>query len=162
MAQEQEIIKPKRLMGTEEASIDDKGRLLFNKKKRERLGNQFVFALGATGCLVAYPEDVWEKICDEMDRHDLINDGYQQYTRLIYGSAEDEMKFDAQGRVVVPPELRKLAGLQQKVFLIGAGDRVEVWDKEEWKKYQSSPNAYGQERREALKSAYRSMVHGGE
>ena len=51
------MIKP--LIGTDEDTIDDKGRLLVSKKKRERLGEDFVMALGATGCVVVYPELVW-------------------------------------------------------------------------------------------------------
>jgi DNA-binding transcriptional regulator/RsmH inhibitor MraZ len=53
------VLKP--LIGTDEATIDDKGRILVGKKKRERLGEPFAIAVGEVGCLVAYPEPVWQQ-----------------------------------------------------------------------------------------------------
>ena len=45
--------KPKLLLGQEEATIDDKGRVLVAKNKRDRLGSDFVMRLGDNGCI--YP-----------------------------------------------------------------------------------------------------------
>lgn len=147
----------KPLIGTDEATLDEKGRILFSKKKRERLGESFTVALGSVGCLVAYPQAVWEQMLAEILQHDSINQGREQYTRLVLGLADDEIKFDAQGRAVVPSKLRDLAGLKDKVLLVGCLDRVEIWPKEEWAKYQNDPDAYGQRRREAIAKAYTQM-----
>jgi MraZ protein len=151
----------KPLIGTDEATIDDKGRILVAKKKRDRLGNKFAIALGPIGCLVAYPEAAWRKKLAEIFSGPSINQGREQFSRLVLGLAEDELKFDVQGRVVVPVDLRKLAGLKKDVVLVGCGDRLEIWDKEEWSKYNASPDAYGLERREAVEKAYDKMVRTG-
>ena len=146
----------KLLIGTDEATIDDKGRILFSKKKRERLGESFVVALGSVGCLVAYPEAVWEQmVANILEREN--NQGREQYTRLMLGTADDELKFDAQGRVVVPQRLRELAQLKEKVLLVGCGDRVEIWARTEWEKYSDHPDTYGQQRREAIERAEAKM-----
>ena len=146
------------LIGTDEATIDDKGRILVGKKKRERLGETFTIALGTTGCLVAYPESVWQRMLAEIFRYDSINQGREQYTRLMLGTAEDELKFDQQGRVVVPQKLRDLAKLNDKILLIGCGDRLEIWARSEWEQYNEYPDTYGQKRREAIAKAYNQMV----
>ena len=65
----------KPLIGREEATIDDKGRILVSKKKRDRLGENFVIALGTCGCLVAYPEASWQKFVDGILSYDPINMG---------------------------------------------------------------------------------------
>jgi MraZ protein len=148
----------KPLIGTDEATIDDKGRILIGKKKRDRLGEPFTIALGDVGCLVAYPEFVWQRMLGEILSHESINQGRQQYTRLVLGTADDELKFDMQGRVVVPQKLRDLAGIQDKVVLVGCGDRLEIWAKQEWEQYNANPETYGQERKEAIAKAYSQMV----
>ena len=41
-------------------------------------------------------------------------------------------KLGEQGRVLVPPSLRKNAHLEKEVVLVGVQDRVEIWDKALW------------------------------
>ena len=149
------ILKP--LIGTDEAVIDDKGRLLVSKKKRERLGSRFTMCLGDNGCIYAYPAETWWRIVKEMLGYEAINQGRQKYTRLILGNAEDELEFDPQGRVVVPRKLRELGRLQEKVLLVGCGDRLEVWAKEEYDKYEADPDTYGQARMESIQRASQEM-----
>ncbi len=149
-------LKP--LIGTDEATIDDKGRILVGKKKRERLGEPFAMAVGEVGCLVAYPEEMWQQKVAEMLGYDSLNQGRQQYTRLFLGYADDELKFDQQGRVVVPQKLRDIAKLSDKVLLVGCGDRLEIWAKDEYERFQEDTEGYGAKRREALAKAYGQMV----
>jgi MraZ protein len=155
------VLPFKPLIGTDEATIDEKGRILIGKKKRERLGESFAMALGNVGCLVAYPEREWQRMLVEMLNYDSINQGREQYTRLILGLADDELKFDAQGRVVVPQKLRELAKLKDRVMLVGCGSRLEIWAKQEWDLYSENPDSYGQGRREAIAKAYGQMVDKG-
>src|SRR5438105_15341198 len=100
---------PKPLIGTDEAIIDVKGRLLLSKKKRDRLGDSFVIAVGHPGCLAAYPEPVWNQMLADIMQYESISDGRQQFTRLVLGLAEDELGCDAQGRVGILQKLRGLA-----------------------------------------------------
>ena len=146
------------LIGTEEATIDDKGRLLVSKKKRDRLGEPFVMALGDAGCAVAFPEAVWMRLYREVMKAPSTNQGRQQYSRLVLATATDDLGFDKQGRVVVPQKLREDARLKDKVMVVGCGDRIEIWAKEEWSKYDKDPEGYGRERREAIQRAEREMT----
>lgn len=161
MTQDRPSLGFKPLIGTEEATIDDKGRILFSKKKRERLGQNFAVTLGATGCVVAYPLPVWERLLSEIFAHDSTNSARDQYTRLVLGVADDDLNFDSQGRVVIPHKLRALAKLEDKVLLVGCGDRVEIWSKPEWEEYWKYPEAYARERREAIENAWLKMKGGG-
>lgn len=147
----------KPLIGTDEATVDEKGRLLVSKKKRERLGDAFVLSYGAVGCLVAYPAAVWEQKLAEIFAADSNNAGREQYSRLILGMADDELKFDTQGRVVIPLKLRDMARIKDKVVLIGCGDRLEIWALPEWEMFNRMPDAYGKERRDAVAQAYAQM-----
>jgi MraZ protein len=90
--------------------------------------------------------------------YDSLNQGRQQYTRLFLGYADDELKFDQQGRVVVPQKLRDIAKLTDKITLVGCGDRLEIWAKDEYERFQEDTEGYGAKRREALAKAYGQMV----
>jgi MraZ protein len=148
-------LKP--LIGTDEATIDNKGRILLGKKKRDRLGDTFAMAIGELGCICAYPEARWQERLNEINRYDPINQGRQQYARLFFGYADDEMSCDAQGRVVIPGKLRDLGKLNEKVLLVGCYDHLEIWDPEEYDQYCQYPDTYGKERREAMERAYNKM-----
>ncbi len=148
----------RQLIGTDKASIDDKGRILVSKKKRERLGESFVMALGPIGCLVVYTPEAWEKEVAEVMEARSTNLGRQQYLRLLNNNAEVDLKFDKQGRVVVPQDLREAAGLKDRVLIIGCIDRMEIWAADEWSAYEKDPDGYGKKRLEAFQQAERRMV----
>jgi len=149
--------KLKPLLGTDEATIDGKHRILISKKKRERLGDDFAICMGENGCLYAYPGARWEQIIDEVNGYDPINHGRQQYTRLVLATADDELGFDDQGRVVIPQRLRSMAKLNKEVIILGCGDRLEIWAKEEYDLFLENPDTYGAERRVSIEKAYREM-----
>jgi DNA-binding transcriptional regulator/RsmH inhibitor MraZ len=60
--------------------------------------------------------------------------------------------------VVIPQKLREIAKLSDKVLLVGCGDRMEIWDKGEYERFQEDIEGYGAKRREALARAYGQMV----
>ena len=58
----------------------------------------------------------------------------RDYARVFLSGASDEVP-DKQGRVTIPPILRKYGGLERDVTVIGAGNRVEIWDSAAWEAY---------------------------
>jgi len=152
----------KRFFGYSDATIDDKGRILVDKKNRERLGKDFVVALMPTGCLGMYGADQWEEKVEDMLSYDSMNTGREHYTRMMLAHVADELNFDAQGRFVLPQKLRTKAGLSERVVLNGAGDRLEIWDADEFADYEKRPWTYGIERRETIEKAYKMMKEGGD
>src|SRR6476620_1175045 len=100
---------PRRFYGNSDAVIDEKGRILVDKKNRDRLGKDFVAALTPTGCLALYALDMWEEQVEEMLSYDKMNQGREHYTRLMLSNVADELNFDAQGRFVLPHKLRQKA-----------------------------------------------------
>lgn len=147
------------LIGTDDATLDDKGRLIFSKKKRDRLGDGFVATLGPKGCLEAYPAAIWSDMVAKLLNMDALNEGVAEYGALLLGTAEDDLKFDAQGRVVIPLRLRKKAKIEKDVVIVGCGNRCEIWAKEEHDEYEKDRLGYGQDRRKMFREA-RKMMEG--
>jgi MraZ protein len=155
----QEAITFKPLLGMDEANLDKKGRLLLSAKKRARLGSDFVIGLGECGCLVAYPKEVFDKICLKIMSYDAMNEGRQQYTRLTTTLVEDEINCDSEGRFVVPNKLREKAGLKDSVLILGLVDRLEIWAADEYERFNADPEHYQGRQRELIREAYDKMTN---
>ena len=60
--------------------------------------------------------------------------------RELYSNAAD-VELDKQGRTVIPQKLRDYAKLEKEVFIVGVGNRIEIWSKNNWNDRISDPNA---------------------
>ena len=119
------------LLGEFNHSIDEKGRLIIPAKLRDDLGENFVICNGLEGCLFVYSQEEWNKFVQELEALPRMSKDARIYKRYFFGSAS-EGTFDKQGRVLVPPPLRKTANLEKDVVLVGVQDHVEIWDKARW------------------------------
>jgi len=45
-------------------------------------------------------------------------------------------KLDGSGRIVIPPEMRRRAKIDQEALVIGARSHIEIWDPAYWEWYQ--------------------------
>lgn len=119
------------LLGEFSHSIDEKGRVIIPSRLREDLGERFFICNGMEGCLFVYSQQEWDKFVKELETLPRMNKDARIFKRYFFGSAS-EGSFDKQGRVLIPPALRKNANLEKDVVLVGVQDRVEIWDKELW------------------------------
>jgi MraZ protein len=55
----------------------------------------------------------------------------QAFEAAFFGMAE-RLEMDASNRVVLPKDHLRLTGLGTNVTLVGAGDRLELWDRSKW------------------------------
>lgn len=114
-------------------SLDVKGRLIIPAPFREILSSSHSSKLIITNevfdkCLSAYPVDEWEKLIDKVNQLPQTSDAVKYFMRRVIGSAVGS-EIDRQGRVSVSPALRVDAGLNGEVVLLGLGNRIEIWEK---------------------------------
>ena len=50
----------------------------------------------------------------------------------FFNAYSEELELDAAGRVMLPAPLLAVAGLGREVALIGAGNRLEIWNRDAW------------------------------
>lgn len=121
-------------------SVDEKGRTSIPARLREQIrdGHEtpLVLTLGFDQCLFLYPMDAWKKIEEKLSALDTLNAEVRQFQRTIL-KATDEVEMDQQGRIVISPVLRKEAGINKSVVIVGMLHRIEIWDKEKYENYHS-------------------------
>jgi MraZ protein len=116
-------------------TLDQKGRIIIPAPFREILSTNYTSKLmfgndAFDRCLCAYPVDEWNVLMEKIKGMPQTRDSIRYYMRRVIGSAV-ECDIDKQGRVLVPSALRLDAGLDSEVVLMGQGNRVEIWDKDE-------------------------------
>jgi len=76
--------------------------------------------------------DDWKGILSKLTgRAEILTKAVRDTDRFILGSAY-ELDLDAQGRFVIPSNLKGYAGLSEDVTFLGLGDRIELWDTAIW------------------------------
>lgn len=107
-------------------------RVAVPKRFRTQLGETFIVAKWYEKCLVIISTESWSELLQKLTGGQSIPTAAVRDThRFIMGSAF-ELTADAQGRFVIPENLKAFADLKDEVVFLGLGDRVEVWDKKEW------------------------------
>ena len=128
------------LMGEYDYAIDAKGRLNFPARFREEMGETFVVTRWIDSCLIALPMDRWQKLVDRLSDYNLA-DAQPLMRRLIPSAAE--VTPDKQGRILVPPKLRRHAGLEKEVSIVGMGSYAEIWDTALWEQKEDEQDEGG-------------------
>ncbi len=120
-------------------SVDAKGRLAMPAKLRDELGERFTVTKGLDGCLAVYPEKEWEAL--EQRIRGLGNGEKARRVKRYYFANAFDAQLDAQGRILIPANLREFADLQKDVVVIGQLDHAEIWDSEKWRVYNEAIDA---------------------
>jgi MraZ protein len=123
--------------GTYTPKLDDKGRLILPAKFRDQLAGGLMVTRGQEHCLYVWPQAEVERITDRLREAPVSNKATRDYVRMFSSASSDETP-DKQGRITVPPKLRDWANLSKDVVVIGAMNRLEIWDEAAWEAYSES------------------------
>ena len=121
------------LLGTHELTIDQKNRLsipvaVWRSLDKERDGDGFYLLPGRRpNTLYLVPEKTYDRECLQVPPLDRLSDETYEYMEFVRSNSV-KLEADAQGRVLVPERMLKLAGLSKEVALCGIGDRLELWN----------------------------------
>ncbi len=124
-------------LGTYTPKLDAKGRFFLPAKFRPELSEGLVITRGQDRSLAVYPMDTFTEITRQVMTAPATVRQVRDYQRMLAASASDEIP-DKQGRIMIPAALRSYAGLTDEIVVIGAIDRVEIWDPQTWEEYSSS------------------------
>jgi len=128
--------------GVTAINIDAKGRFAIPTRYREELQDccerQLIVTVavnekcvGEAGCLWLYPLPEWEKLELTVSKLPTLNKMAGKLRRFLIGNAT-EAEMDRQGRVLLSDKLRKFAGMEKKLMLVGQLNKFEIWNEEAW------------------------------
>jgi MraZ protein len=120
--------------GTYTPRLDDKGRLFLPAKFRDELAEGLVVTRGQERCLYVWSMEEFSKLTERLRETSVTNKSARDYVRMFFAGASDETP-DKQGRITVPPMLRGYASLERDCIVIGAMNRIEIWDAASWQTY---------------------------
>jgi len=125
-------------LGEYEATLDAKGRFLLPVGIKRQLPQsettRFVINRGFEKCLSLYPIQSWQPLYDQISHLNDFDPKVREFRRFFLNGAI-EIEPDSAGRILVPQNLKEYAGLEKDIVLAAAGNKIEIWDKEKYKKF---------------------------
>ena len=122
--------------GINTVSIDNKGRLAIPSRYRDKLmaiasGNLVQTLNPLDRSIWIYPLSEWERVETKLVSLSDFDKQSRRTKQMMRGYASD-CQMDAQGRILLPLELRKYAEMNKQAVIMGQGNKFEVWDQKSW------------------------------
>lgn len=126
------------LIGTYECKADAKGRLLISSGLKRQLSpvvqEGFVIKRSVfQPCLELYPMAEWNAMMEHVSKLNRFVKKNNDFIRRFTAGVR-MVELDVSGRLLIPNDLQKFAGITKNVVLSSAVNIVEVWDKEKYEK----------------------------
>ncbi|MBK6909297.1 MAG: division/cell wall cluster transcriptional repressor MraZ [Rhodocyclaceae bacterium] len=127
--------------GAAALNLDAKGRMAVPAKHRDALvahgAGHLVVTAHPHRCLLLYPAPAWEPIRNQLNAASSLQVESAMVKRLLVGFAED-IEMDSAGRLLLSPTLRKFAGLEKEIWMVGQGSHFEIWSDAGWQAQQEA------------------------
>jgi MraZ protein len=121
-------MKGLKFLGSYQYQVDEKGRVSLPAAfRREAPDQRFVLIQAYPPALALYPESEWggvEERLRELVRH---QPEARTYVLSVMANAV-EVTPDGQGRILIPGRLKEAANLDTQALLVGAIDKIEIWN----------------------------------
>lgn len=124
------------LTGQQTTALDAKGRLSIPARFRTILeqscqGQLVITVNHDRESLLLYPRHEYEQ------RAQIINklsdfDPLERRLKLLFIGHAFDLEMDNSARVLVPPRLREIVGIDRDVVLVGQHHKLELWDEAAW------------------------------
>jgi MraZ protein len=125
--------------GTYDHTLDAKKRLTVPARYRATLADGVVLAMPVDlrPCVLVWrPQQYEDYALRAMADVPPLSSKLAKLERFFYGNSQ-ETELDAAGRVMIPAFLADHASLRKDVLVVGAGNRMELWDKAAWNEHRA-------------------------
>lgn len=124
------------LIGTYECKVDAKGRLMvpvaIKKQLEPILHEGFVLKRSVfQPCLELYPMQKWNDLMKKMSSLNRFDKRINDFIRK-FSAGVKMVEVDANGRLLIPKDLVRIADIEKEVVLSSAIDIIEIWDKKKY------------------------------
>lgn len=120
------------LLGTFKSVALRENGLILPDDLRDGLEQGYVITRGVDTCVTVFPLSVWNGFVQRVEtRLSFAQSAARLFQRQLYGGAS-RGRVEASGLLQIPEHLRRYAGLDSEVVLVGAGSRLEIWNPQRW------------------------------
>lgn len=121
--------------------IDKKGRVSVPANFRATLNDQsfkgiIAYQSFTNNCIEACGIDRIERLSESIDSLDPYSDERDAFATTILGGSV-QLAFDSEGRIMLPEDLLKEAGITEGAVFVGKGATFEIWDPIKFEEYAS-------------------------
>ena len=110
-------------------SLDGKGRLAIPSAWRKDLGISVTITRGIDRCLFVFPTRKFESIAQSIEEIGVVRSDARALSRYLCAQAITA-SLDGLGRIALSDSLRRFAGIENDIVVVGANDRIEIWNPE--------------------------------
>lgn len=130
--------------------VDKKGRVSVPAAFRAALVGQLeqgivVFRSGQHPCLEGFDWATMQEIAQRMDHYDLFSAEQDDLATTIFGESVP-LQFDSEGRVSLPPDLLRAAGIVDLATFVGMGRKFQIWSPQKFEARKTTARAHVQEK----------------
>ena len=124
------------LIGTYECKADAKGRLMMASALKKQLApvlqEGFVIKRAVfQPCLELYPMSEWNTMMQKVNKLNRFVKKNNDFIRRFTAGVK-VVELDAAGRLLIPNDLQKFAGITKQVTLSSAVNIIEIWDTDKY------------------------------
>ncbi len=120
----------RRLSGSYQATLDEKGRLHIPSILGKQLGDDATLWVSPWGnSLAAFPTPHYDHLTEQLFelRKDPAN--REQVSRVVENFYQGTFK---NGKLLIPQELREICDSEKKIQVVGQLDHLEIWSQAVW------------------------------
>ena len=119
-------------------SIDSKGRISIPAKLRRHVAPEandtFMMIRGTSTCIDIYPLNEWLVLEAKLNKLNPFKPDDIRFIRTILQHVAEDT-FDSQSRILIPPNLIEYAKIEKEVLILGALNKIEVWNPKIFEEY---------------------------
>ena len=130
-------VEEKMFIGEYRHRLDEKNRLTIPSSFRqilEREKDGCIVTKGLDKSLFLYPFSEWQRLGKRLKNLSINRSEVRAFLRIFFSGAHP-VQPDGQGRITIPQSLKEFAEIKEKVAVIGAFNKVEIWSEEAWDDY---------------------------
>jgi MraZ protein len=116
-------------LGSYTHQIDEKGRLSLPASLRRDGKEPLVLVQVNPDSLTLFPRPVWSQMEERLRDMLRRNPKSRPYVLRVTANAVEVVP-DSQGRILVPQRMQKEVGIAGPTLIVGAMDRIELWNPE--------------------------------
>ena len=141
MQSDNSAMRRMKFLGSYTYQLDDKGRVSLPAAFRNVAADQrFVLIQVTAPALSLYPETEWVKVEERLSEMMRKQPESRPYLLNLLANAV-ELSPDGQGRILIPAALREAGSLNGQVQMIGAIDRIEIWNPSDFERVAEQASA---------------------